>query len=231
MSIDSQPVTAAIVVKNLTKKYTLGTTNILALDDVSLTIEEGELVVIQGPSGAGKTTLLYAIAGLTDVDVGTIRVFSNNITAMSQEELALFRSTYVGFMFQNYYLISTLTALENIRLPRDLANPRDYKKTKDLADEFLALLKLDNRRDHLPRHLSGGEQQRVAFARALVNNPELLFCDEPTANLDPRSTALIQDIFQQKKGDLTTLIVTHDPQLLSLADRIIKIQDGKLENV
>ncbi|MFX1533452.1 MAG: ABC transporter ATP-binding protein [Promethearchaeota archaeon] len=228
MSLDLTSITPAIALEGVFKRYKLFSSEILALDNVSLTINEGELVVIQGPSGAGKTTLLYVMAGLTAIDDGIIRIYANTISTMPQEELALFRSTYIGFMFQTYYLISTLTAFENIRLSRDLANPQDYEKTKEKAEELLALLQLTDRKDHLPRHLSGGEQQRVAFARALINSPEILICDEPTANLDPSSTALIQGILQQKKGDLTILIVTHDPQLVSLADRTFSLDAGQL---
>ncbi|MFX1326393.1 MAG: ABC transporter ATP-binding protein, partial [Promethearchaeota archaeon] len=196
--------------------------------DVSIKIKDGEFVVIKGPSGAGKTTLLNLLGGLDSPDGGTIYSFGVRISDMDQESLTTWRLMNSGFVFQNYNLISTLTSEENIMFPLSLTGLKLDDQRKRAID-LLKTLGLGERREHLPFQLSAGEQQRVAIARALANDPPVILADEPTANLDKKTSEFIRDLFEKlKKSDKTIIIATHDDYLISLADKIITFDDGKI---
>ncbi len=220
---------AYIEIKNLKKVFELGEYNIIAVDDVSLDVEEKEFIVIQGASGAGKTTLLNVIATLEKPTTGSVMVGGINTAVMKEDQLAAWRAVNLGFVFQSFNLISTLTASENIGFP---AIFWDYEKV--LIDEkvqnLLQIIDLNDRQDHLPFQLSAGEQQRVAIARALVNDPPLVVADEPTANLDANTALKIIDIFARIKEDneKTVIIASHDERMVKLADRSFVMSAGKL---
>jgi len=215
---------------NLIKDYEIGDFIVRAVDGVSLNIKEKTLVVIKGPSGAGKTTLLNLIGGLDSPNSGTIYNSDVNITDMEEETLAIFRLINSGFIFQNYNLISTLTAEENVMFPMNLAG-MSLKGQRERAIDLLKKIGLGERREHLPFQLSAGEQQRVAIARALANDPPIILADEPTANLDQNTSLFIRDLFKDMKiSGKTIIIVTHDDYLIELSDRIIIFEDGKIIN-
>ncbi len=219
-----------IQAKNLVKDYHIGEYIVRAVDDVSLVIRNGEFIVIRGPSGAGKTTLLNLIGGLDspEKDKGTIYEHGVKISDMEEESLATFRLINSGFIFQNYNLISTLTAEENVMFPMNLAGG-GFKQARDRAVKLLKRLGWGERREHLPFQLSAGEQQRVTIARAMANDPPVILADEPTANLDKKSAEIIRDIFKGLKAlGKTIIIVTHDDYLIELADRIIDFEDAKI---
>jgi putative ABC transport system ATP-binding protein len=219
-----------IQTKNLVKDYHIGEFIVRAVDNVSLTIKQGEFVVIRGPSGAGKTTLLNLIGGLDspEKDKGTIYEHGVKISDMEEESLATFRLINSGFIFQNYNLISTLTAEENVIFPMHLAGV-PFKEAREHAAKLLKRVGLEQRREHLPFQLSAGEQQRVAITRAMANNPPVILADEPTANLDKKSSEYIRDIFRDlKQLGKTIVIATHDDYLIQIADKIIDFEDGKI---
>ncbi|MBD3195741.1 MAG: ATP-binding cassette domain-containing protein [Candidatus Lokiarchaeota archaeon] len=211
---------------NITKDFEIGEFIVRAVDDISLKIKSGEFVVIMGPSGAGKTTLLNLIGGLDTPTKGIIFSFGIKISDMEQDSLTLFRLVNSGFIFQNYNLISTLTAEENIMFPMGLSGV-SLKEQRERAIFLLNELGLGDRREHLPFQLSAGEQQRVAIARALANDPPVILADEPTANLDKDTSKFIKDLFlDMKKTEKTVIVATHDDYLIDLADRVIIFQDG-----
>ena len=217
--------------KNLVKNYEIGEFIVKAVDNVSLEIKHGEFVVIVGPSGAGKTTLLNLLGGLDSPNSGTVYNQGVTISDMDQESLTLFRLINSGFIFQNYNLISTLTAEENIMFPMNLAGMK-FEEQRDRAVKLLKKMRLDERREHLPFQLSAGEQQRVAIARALANNPPVTLADEPTANLDKKTSQFIKEFFKDlKSGERTIIIATHDDALIALADMIISFDEGKVVEV
>lgn len=217
--------------KNLVKNYEIGEFIVKAVDNVSLEIKHGEFAVIVGPSGAGKTTLLNLIGGLDSPNSGTVINQGVIISDMDQESLTLFRLINSGFIFQNYNLISTLTAEENIMFPMNLAGMK-FEEQRERAIKLLKKMRLDERREHLPFQLSAGEQQRVAIARALANNPPVILADEPTANLDKKTNQFIMELFKDlKSGERTIIIATHDDALIALADLIISFDEGKVVEV
>ena len=217
--------------KNLVKNYEIGEFIVKAVDNVSLEIKHGEFAVIVGPSGAGKTTLLNLIGGLDSPNSGTVINQGVIISDMDQESLTLFRLINSGFIFQNYNLISTLTAEENIMFPMNLAGMK-FEEQRERAIKLLKKMRLDERREHLPFQLSAGEQQRVAIARALANNPPVILADEPTANLDKKTSQFIMELFKDlKSGERTIIIATHDDALIALADLIISFDEGKVVEV
>lgn len=217
-----------IVMKDVVKEYEIGDFIVRAVDHVDLSIFETEFVAIVGPSGAGKTTLLNLMAGLDSVDQGEIYNSGVKITDMSEESLATFRIFNIGFIFQNYNLISTLTAEENVIFPMMLAGMTlDERRTR--AVELLEEMGLAERKEHLPFQLSAGEQQRVAIARALGNDPPIIVADEPTANLDLETAEFIAKLFRKlKKSEKTLIVATHDKGLTEQADRIITYKDSKI---
>ncbi|MFX1327315.1 MAG: ABC transporter ATP-binding protein [Promethearchaeota archaeon] len=218
----------AIIAKNLVKDYEIGNFIVRAVDDVSLTIYRGEFLVIKGPSGAGKTSLLNLIGGLDSPNNGTIYSFGVKISDMKAESLTTWRLLNSGFVFQNYNLISTLTAEENVMFPMNLSG-LDFKEQRKHAKKLLTEMGLGDRKEHLPFQLSAGEQQRVAIARALANDPTIIIADEPTANLDKKTSQFIRDLFKKLKNRVRTIIVvTHDDYLINLADKIISFDNGKI---
>lgn len=218
-----------INIQNVTRELRLGQTIIHALRGVSLQIYPGEMVSIIGPSGSGKSTLLGIIGGLDSPTDGTVHIDGVDITRMSEDKLTEIRNEKIGFIFQFFNLIPTLTALENVALPIEFARNRQYKPTKR-AKELLQLLGLGDRVHHLPTQLSGGQQQRVAIARALANNPPLLLADEPTGNLDTESGERVLEALEaiREKSGTTIVIVTHDTELANRADRIYTLIDGQI---
>lgn len=213
------------------KTYQIGDTKIDVLNDVNLDVREGEFVVISGPSGSGKTTLLNIISSIDRPTSGKIIVFGKDLTAENENFLSSFRCREVGFVFQSYNLISTLTVAENIAFPMEwVEKQRDHIKKR--VEELLETVGLQQRREHFPFQLSGGEQQRVAFARALANEPPLLLADEPTGNLDTKTGAKIAQILQRLKDEGKTVIAaTHDERIFVLADQKLRLEDGKLANL
>jgi putative ABC transport system ATP-binding protein len=217
-----------ILANNLGKDYEIGDFIVRAVDDISLRIKESDFVIIKGPSGAGKTTLLNLIGGLDSPNKGVVYSSGVKITNLQEESLATFRLINVGFIFQNYNLISTLTAEENVMFPMKLAG-MNLKEQRERALMLLKQIGLGDRREHLPFQLSAGEQQRVAIARALANDPPIILADEPTANLDKKTSLFIRDLFKDMKKDNKTIIIaSHDDHLIELANRIITFEDGKI---
>ena len=214
-------------IKNVSKIYQSGHHSLTVLNDINFSIAKGETVAITGPSGSGKTTLLGLCAGLDRSSAGTVTLNGVQLDTLSEDERAAVRNQYVGFIFQNFQLLPTLTALENVMVPLEL---RGEKNSKNHALDLLAKVGLADRADHYPVQLSGGEQQRVSLARAFSNKPALLFADEPTGNLDAEtSEKIIKLLFDLNKDAGTTLvIVTHDLDLAARTNRIIKIKGGQL---
>jgi putative ABC transport system ATP-binding protein len=218
-----------VVVENATKTFRRGIEEVHAVDGLDLAIEQGELLTVVGPSGSGKTTLLNLIGCLDKPTSGRVVVHGMETEDLTDKALATIRSTTVGFVFQQFFLIPTLTALENVILPGRFSAKKTKEGLKARAEELLGRLGLSNRVDHLPNELSGGEMQRVAIARALINEPELLLADEPTGNLDMKSAADIAAILEELNADgLTVVVVTHNPDLVSGPTRIIRLQDGRI---
>lgn len=214
-------------VDNLEKTYKSGEKELKVLDNISFSIQTGQTFSIVGPSGSGKTTLLGLCAGLDQLDTGEIELCGTKINNLNEDERALLRNKNVGFIFQDFQLLPTLTALENVTVPLEL---RGEKKPEIIAKDLLEKVGLSDRLDHYPSQLSGGEQQRVALARAFSNKPRILFADEPTGNLDAEtSEKVVQLLFDLNKETGTTLvIVTHDMELAKMTQRILKLQGGKI---
>jgi len=209
----------------LTKKYG----NLAVVKNVSMNVKEGEFVSLVGKSGCGKTTLLSVLSGLERPTEGQVILNGKEITGASEEELALFRRAHVGFIFQSFNLIPTLTAWENVALPLfPMKMPQEQRRGR--AMELLNQMEIGHRTEHLPAALSGGEKQRVAIARALANHPKIVFADEPTGNLDSATGDAIMVILNNlhKKQGMTMLMVTHEPELAATADRVIRMQDGEV---
>ena len=216
--------------EDLVKEFEIGDWIVRAVDGVTIEIAEGEFLVIQGPSGAGKTTLLNLIGGLDHPTSGKVFIGDVEISAMQEESLALFRVANSGFVFQNYNLISTMTAAENLLFPMELAGYTSSERIDRVA-ELLDLVNLKDRDEHLPFQLSAGEQQRVAIARAMANDPPIILADEPTANLDRDSAEIISYLFERLKNSGKTIVVaTHDDKIAHFADRTLYFYDGKFEN-
>ena len=218
---------AVLEVKELTKKYGEGESEVIALDHVSFSVERGEFVAIIGASGSGKSTLMNMIGGIDYPTSGSIIIDGNEIQAMSEDELAIFRRRNLGIVYQFYNLIPTLTAEENIALPWKLDG---RKENKERLSEIVNMLRLEKRAKHLPGQMSGGQQQRVSIGRALINEPAFILADEPTGNLDSKTSREILDIlkFTNQKYKQTILLVTHDEKIALQANRIITIGDGKI---
>jgi len=217
-----------VLASSVCKQYQIGDLTIEALKNLDLEVEKGEFVSIHGPSGAGKTTLLNLIGGLDKPTSGKVVVFGHDLGTYDENFLATFRCAYVGFVFQSYNLISTLTAIENVAFAVELAGwPRD--RIGERSENLLRLVGLEHRANHFPAQLSGGEQQRVAFARALANDPPLLLADEPTGNLDVETGLEIVRILERMKTEGKTIIIaTHDERILELANRRLRLHDGRI---
>lgn len=214
-------------VENLVKTYGEGDNVVNAVDNISLSVNKGEFVAIVGASGSGKSTLLHLLGGVDRPTSGKIYIDGNEINNMNNDKLAIFRRRQIGIVYQFYNLIPILTVEENISLPCDLDGNRPDKERMDLILKSFGLFE---RRNHLPNELSGGQQQRTSIARALINNPAILLADEPTGNLDSKSTEEIMSILKMSNRDFnqTIIMITHNLEIAKEADRIITIQDGKI---
>jgi putative ABC transport system ATP-binding protein len=223
--------TPIVEIKNLNKSYRRGAQVVPVLHDITFDINEVEFLVLMGPSGSGKTTLLNLIAGIDRVDSGTIKVGGIDITLLSEAELAQWRATSVGFVFQFYNLIPVLTAFENVELPLNLTG-LSKKERKEHVEMALRLVNLSHRMDHYPKELSGGEQQRVAIARAIVTDPTILVADEPTGDLDRVSAEEVLDLMERLNAELkkTIIMVTHDPRAAKRAQVLRHLEKGFLNN-
>lgn len=219
--------TKILNVQGLEKSYLSGSKKLKVLDDISFSVNSGETFAIVGPSGSGKTTLLGLCAGLDNVDSGHIYISGTDLGSLNEDQRALLRNTKVGFVFQNFQLLPTLTAIENVMVPLEL---QDNQSAFEVAIDLLAKVGLKERLNHYPSQLSGGEQQRVALARAFSTKPALLFADEPTGNLDAETGAkVIELLFELNKATGTTLvIVTHDLELAKKCNRMIKLKAGRI---
>lgn len=214
-------------VQNLRKSYDSGSKQLTVLEDVNFEIEENETFAIVGPSGSGKTTLLGLCAGLDRPDSGSIELCGSMIHELNEDQRAILRNKKVGFVFQNFQLIPTLTALENVAVPLEL---RGDKEASKISKDLLQKVGLGNRYDHYPSQLSGGEQQRVALARAFSNRPDILFADEPTGNLDEETGQNVVELLinLNKEAGTTLVIVTHDMELARKTQRILRLKGGKV---
>lgn len=214
-------------VKDLTKKYDQGESEVIALDHVSFSVERGEFVTIMGASGSGKSTLMNLIGGIDRPTSGSVMIEGNDISAMNEDDLAIFRRRNLGIIYQFYNLIATLTAEENIALPWKLDGRKENRKR---LGEIIQMMGLEKRAKHLPGQMSGGQQQRVSIGRALINEPAFILADEPTGNLDSKTSQEILDILKMtnQKFNQTILLVTHDEKIALQADRILTIGDGKI---
>jgi putative ABC transport system ATP-binding protein len=216
--------------RGLSRKYMMGPTEVNALFEVELNVARGEFLAVLGVSGSGKSTLLHLLGGLDTPDAGTVTVDGRNVTAMSRKERTMYRRTVVGFVFQAYYLVKSLTAAENVGLALTFQGITGSQR-QQLADEAIERVGLSKRSHHCPNQLSGGEQQRVAIARAIVHRPPLLLADEPTGNLDRATATSIIDLLREVQREMgtTVVMVTHDEELaLRVADRVLRLRDGRL---
>lgn len=216
-----------IEAKNVTKTYEIEKRTITVLDDIDLEIDTGEFVVVAGSSGSGKTTLLSLLSGLDNPSRGSIRISGQEITTLREDDLAPLRNELIGFVFQAFYLIPSLNALENVMFPAELRKDGDARKK---AESLLNRVGLWERRNNSPEQLSGGEKQRVAICRALINKPKLLFADEPTGNLDSENShGIISLILElQEEHQATLVMATHSVEIAKRADRTLFLQDGRL---
>jgi putative ABC transport system ATP-binding protein len=217
--------------RGVSKIYETGQVEIRALDDVSLAFESSELVVVLGPSGSGKTTLLNLVGGLDRPTRGTIRYGGTDIASLSDGDLGRFRRDHIGFVFQFFNLIPTLTARENVEFAADLLL-HDSRRVEEQAWELLRLVGLEERADHFPSGLSGGEQQRVAIARAMAKDPDILLCDEPTGNLDFRTGQHILGLLQKLTSEQgkTCVLVTHNTAIAAVGTRAVRLRDGRVQS-
>ncbi len=218
-----------LAAENLTKSYRSGDRDLVVLDSVSFQAEQGSKLAIMGPSGSGKTTLLGLCAGLDVPTSGTVSLMGFKLNAMNEDDRAYLRNQYTGFVFQNFQLLSTLTALENVMVPLELRGERNVQsKAKALLDR----VGLSDRVHHYPTQLSGGEQQRVAIARAFITEPKILFADEPTGNLDEENAKQVVDLLFGINGEskTTLVLITHNIELARLADRILEMKGGRIVN-
>lgn len=220
---------AILTVSHLKKYYGKDESLVKALDDVNVSIEDGQFAAVIGTSGSGKSTLLNMLGGLDVPTSGSVQIEGNKLEEMSEEQLTVFRRKRIGFIFQNYNLIPYLTAYENIVLPVRLDGKKEDKK---FLKEIVHFLELDGKLSNYPSHLSGGQQQRVAIARALITKPALLLCDEPTGNLDSRTSDKVIDLLKMtsEKFHQTIVMITHNPEIAQKADRRIRIEDGRIQS-
>lgn len=213
--------------KEITKIYTVDHREIKVLDDISLDVVSGEFVVIKGSSGSGKTTLLTLLSGLDHPSSGKVIIDGYDITGASEDELAPLRNSMIGFVFQSFHLVPSMTAKENIMFPAELLGD---KRAEEGAMHLLRRVGLEDRADNLPSQLSGGEKQRISLCRAMINRPKLLFADEPTGNLDSKNGEIVIEQLVELKAEqrATLILVTHNPDIAKAADRVLLLEDGRL---
>lgn len=216
---------AVLNLKKVCHSYRMGKNSLEVLKGVNFTLFSGEWYCIYGASGSGKTTLLNLIGGLETPDSGTITIGDVDISKLSRRAVAKFRAANIGFIFQSYHLLPELTALENVALAGTIAG-KNFHDAKKQAEKLLAQVGLSERLYHRPQELSGGEQQRTAIARSLINDPALILADEPTGNLDPHTGESILELFQELRVNRTILMITHNPDIAQIASRSVKLQDG-----
>ncbi len=230
--MDEKEQSAAVYCHRVTKSYVTGPTSVMALRGVDLEVRMGELLLLVGPSGCGKTTLISVVAGILDHDDGDCLVFQQDLRAMGQTRRTRYRGRNVGFVFQAYNLLPTLTALENVAVPLLLLGLR-RSEAKFRAEEILVQVGLSDRLHALPAQLSGGQQQRVAIARALVHRPRLIVCDEPTSALDAETGQKVMEVLRKTAmaEERALIIVTHDNRIFNFADRIARMEDGVIISV
>lgn len=221
-----------IKLKNVKKIYRMGDEKIAAVSNISLGFKTGEICCLLGKSGSGKSTLLNLISGLEKPTKGEIIFANKHVERMTEDQLAKFRQEYIGFVFQSYNLLGTLTALENVTLPL-IFSKVPKKERVERAMDMLKAVDLENRANHKPSQLSGGQQQRVSIARAFVNNPQVVFADEPTGNLDTKTTYVMMDLMMDlaQKNNQTVIMVTHDLEVAVYADRVVHLVDGKIDKI
>lgn len=216
----------AIRLRDIKKIYKMGGQELAALNGINLDIKRGEFAALMGPSGSGKSTLMNILGCLDRPTVGSYELEGNEVAHLSDDELAVMRNKHIGFVFQNFNLLSRISSLENVALPLVYAGVGVSERRKR-AQQVLEAVGLGDRAEHLPNELSGGQRQRVAIARALVNNPEIIMADEPTGNLDTKSTKEIMEIFQEMHGrGKTIILVTHEPEIAVCANRQLLVRDG-----
>jgi putative ABC transport system ATP-binding protein len=220
---------AVLEANQVKKQYQMGEVTVSALAGVNLAVEKGEFLAVMGPSGSGKSTLLHLLGGLDGPSDGEITLAGQPLARLSDDEVTIVRRRKIGFIFQFYNLLPTLTAEENVGLPL-LIDGQSLERHREKITRLLTLVGLADRRDHKPDQLSGGQQQRVAIARAFVNDPEIVLADEPTGNLDSKSGTAILELLRKTCDELeaTIVMVTHDPRAASFADRVVFIKDGRL---
>jgi putative ABC transport system ATP-binding protein len=230
--MEGSPTFPAVLCRAVTKSYVSGPTKVMALRGVDLEVRLGELLMLVGPSGCGKTTLISVVAGILDHDEGECRVFQEDLRAMGRNPKTLFRGKNVGFVFQAFNLLPTLTALENVSIPLLLLGLKKAE-AQSRALEMLTRVGLADRLQSLPAQLSGGQAQRVAIARALVHRPRLIVCDEPTSALDADTGHKVLEVFRETAlaEDRALIIVTHDNRIFNFADRIARMEDGRIVSV
>jgi len=218
---------AILEAKSLNKIYTVDHQDFMVLNDISLTVEPGEFLVITGSSGSGKTTLLTLLSGLDKPTSGRVFIDRKDITGASEDDLASLRNRMIGFVFQSFHLIPSMSAMENIMFPAELQGVGDAEQK---ARKLLKRVGLTDRADNLPSQLSGGEKQRVSLCRAIINGPKLLFADEPTGNLDSTNGKIVFEQLVEMKYEhgATLVLVTHNPGIATAADRVLRLRDGKL---
>lgn len=216
-------------VKNLIKEYGKGDARVVAINDISFEVEKGEFIVMIGPSGSGKSTILHSLAGLEKPTSGSIFLYDKDISKMSKKDITILRRRKIGVIYQFYNLIPTLNVVENMCLPIELDG---RKVDEDKLNNIIEFLNLKDRINHLPNELSGGQQQKVAIGRALLMNPEIILADEPTGNLDAKSSNEIIELLKKanKEYNQTVILITHNLEIAKQADRIIEIKDGKIIN-
>ena len=219
-----------IEAENVRKTYRIGKVDVQALRGVSLQVGKGEFVTIVGPSGSGKSTLFYILGGLTHADSGRVIIDGVDFTALSDADRTRLRRSKIGFVFQKFNLLPTLTAEGNIEIARDISGHHDGAGDRERIERVTALLGIHKRLEHRPAEMSGGEQQRVALARALINQPAIVLADEPTGNLDSENSEIVLNMLRQSNKELgqTVLMITHNPEAATYGDRVIHMRDGSI---
>jgi putative ABC transport system ATP-binding protein len=221
-----------IKVEEIRKVYRMGNEKVVALDNVSFEIQKGEICALLGTSGSGKSTLLNLLAGLEKPTKGSIKIRKVNIEKLNENQLALFRQKFVGFVFQAYNLLPSLTAIENVSIPLTFRGVHSAERNKQ-AIKMLKAVGLSERLKHKPNQMSGGQQQRVSIARAFISKPEIIFADEPTGNLDSKTTIEVMELMMKmvKENNQTLIIVTHDVEIAKYANKVIYIKDGNIDKI